>query len=923
MLARKHIRAPRSFDPGPGLPRERLAYLSEAEMEALRLATDGTVNRGPRGIPSFAVTSGKESGTTMGGGEKTKDNPSGGGPGGPFGANSGPSTSSATKSASGSGGQGSGGSHPASGASPGSTASKSPASASSAPSASKAPSSSTPSKSPSAPSAGTPASPMGGQGTSFSSSAAASAANKAASLRSGAPTVSPMGGQGASFSKPAAAEAANKAVSSALGAGKNPSGSPVAGAMSKPQVDAYRDFGQRMASAPRQPEVTRTPGDADQLARMATAENGLIRDPYTGKMSTLASQATMDVVRNRMEKQKTDVEGVISQKSQFSPWGDGSYAATPPNPAQKAMAEAVLRGVTPDYTATPSVPQGADFYHNADTVKKDKGYQTASAATKARINDNFTGTLSVDDGLGGPWGHTYGVAADGSSPTVRGTSKMAEPRNGATSYGSGHVSTPASLPAGAMSQDPNYGGIGGEAPSLRQNIGYSPAQPAEDYGTIGMGFNVPRSVGYNSRFSQENEVQDPNHFSTDKVKTGFYGDRVGPNGESIRMDNWSNGFDPNKLNPQAQHLYDAMVDASLRTGTPRDYFSGRAGRDYNGDGVDDTFNHPSGNAIDSRVMDPATGAPVGGVYNPKGLTGANKAAYDRAANDVLDTMYQNPEMYGGLGPQTRYGGDFMSGKVPGDQMHMDVTPGGAFSNRQSARHDEAMARASTPGAISGFQTASAVNPGIINSAPPSQPYQLSEGGIYNAMKSLPGAISGLGRGFKSFSDAVSTPNPVAKGFLGAIGSGGSLGKGLATVGFNNTAAPGIKAAISSGIQSLKDTFDPNNPRAQQAPNYSGSMPTRAPTSGSVRNDQTSERRGERGASATKGGRKGEGKDGGREMIQPKRATVATSKGRVGRKRIEDLATPDATAPNPWDYFTNVITKEQALRQLLGEDWYKA
>lgn len=919
MLARKHIRAPRSFDPGPGLPRERLAYLSEAEMEALRLATDGTVNRGPRGIPSFAVTSGKESGTTMGGGEKTKDNPSGGGPGGPFGANSGPSTSTAAKSSGGNGGQGSGGSRTASGASPGSTASKSPSTASSAasssPAASKAPSAAPASKAPSTPSAA-PASPMSGQGSSFSSSAAASAYNKAASARSGPTPVSPMGGQGTSFGKPAAAETANRATASAIKGGLNPSGSKVAGAMSQPQVDAYKDFGQRMAAAPRQPEVTRTPGDADQLARMAMAENGLIRDPYTGKMSTLASQATMDVVRNRMEKQKTDVEGVISQKSQFSPWGDGSYAATPPNAAQKAMAEAVLRGVTPDYTATPSVPQGADFYHNADTVNKDKGYQTASAATKARVNDNFTGTLSVNDALGGPWGHTYGVAADGTEATPRGTSPMGAPKNGATNYGTGHVSTPASLPAGAMSQDPNYGGIVGEAPSLRQNIGYSPAQPAQDYGTIGMGFNVPRSVGYNSRFSQENEVQDPNHFSTDKAKTGFYGDRVGPNGESIRMDNWSNGFDPNKLNPDAQHLYDAMVDTSLRTGIARDYFSGLAPRSSG------TTNHPSGNAIDSRVMDPATGQPVKGSYNPIGKDAPWAGDYAKAANDVLDTMYQNPDMYGGLGPRTRYGGDFRTGDAAYDQMHMDVTPGGGFSGPQAARHEEAVARASTPGAISGFQTASAVNPGVINSAPPSQPYQLSEGGIYNALKNAPGAISGLLGSLNTapLKQALSDPN--IKRFAGMVTSPNGIVRSAANAVGSQVIGKPVGEAIRGAISGLKDTFDPNNPRASRA-TENAVGPSSGPTAGSVRNDQTSERRGERGASATKGGRKGESRDGGREMTQPKRATVATSKGRVGRKRIEDLATPDATAPNPWDYFTNVITKEQALRQLLGEDWYKA
>ena len=48
------LKLPRTFKP-KGRPREGLAYLNAAEMEFLRRVTDGTISRGPKGIPSFRL----------------------------------------------------------------------------------------------------------------------------------------------------------------------------------------------------------------------------------------------------------------------------------------------------------------------------------------------------------------------------------------------------------------------------------------------------------------------------------------------------------------------------------------------------------------------------------------------------------------------------------------------------------------------------------------------------------------------------------------------------------------------------------------------------------------------------------------------------------------------------------------------------
>ena len=881
MLDRKHIRAPRSFDPGKGLPRERLAYLSDAEMEALRLATDGTVSRGPRGIPSFAVTSGKDTGTTMGGGERTSSNPSGGGPGGPFGANSGPSKASTASGVTGGGGKGT--SQNSSPKSP-----SGPSGPNSGQSTSKAAPSSAPAASPSRSGVGpatSPASPMGGQGTSFGTQAAARGFNAGVTARNQETPSSPMGGQKPSFGSPAAAAAANRAVAGAIKGGQNPSGSPRASAMSKPQVDAYTDFGQRMAAAPRQPEVPRSPGDAEQLGRMGVAENGLIRDPVTGKMTELANQGTLDVIRNRMENQNLDVQGVISQKAQFSPWGDGTYAGTAPDPARTAMAEAVLRGVTPDYTSTPAMPQGADFYHNADTVKKDKGYQRASATTKARISDNFVGGLSVDDGLGGPWGHVYGVSADGTLATPRGPQKMGEPRHGATSYGTGRVAAPERLPQGALSQDPNYGGLAGGPPAaprsdhvpgrfggLRPDVGSSVAK---------IGYDVSQYPATSPEAARFATAYQPDRWERD---VGFLAGRtIAPTREEAALEGYANPY--SAVDPRLIEGGAAMIrDAEAATGSQAT--------------INDAYRSEWHQAVGAPAKKGQKASP-GKSWHQAGT------AIDVGAGPVQNYLNANRRSLGDYGmvkPES------MMNPANPDYPHFQV----ADTPRPFA--DGIKSGLRPPG---GYQVASAVSqePGAF--AAPA--YQPDEGGMFRALAAAPGAISGLGRSFKTVNDTLSTPNPAFKT------ASNIMGKPMATrmaVAAAQQVAPGaVKDAVSEGIRSLKETFDPNNPRARAAAESGYSY---TPTSSGVRDEQTSEQRGNRSASGTSkgGGRNDEqGKGGDRETAPGKQPPKGGTKKPIGKKRIEDLAAPATPTSNPWDYFTNVTTKEQALRQLLGEGWY--
>lgn len=52
-MTKKTVKAPLTYDPGKGRPKEHLAYLNWQEMEALKRLNGGNMERGPRGLPSF------------------------------------------------------------------------------------------------------------------------------------------------------------------------------------------------------------------------------------------------------------------------------------------------------------------------------------------------------------------------------------------------------------------------------------------------------------------------------------------------------------------------------------------------------------------------------------------------------------------------------------------------------------------------------------------------------------------------------------------------------------------------------------------------------------------------------------------------------------------------------------------------------
>lgn len=64
---RKTVTVPKVYDPPGKAPPETLAYLSPAEHEMIRRMTDGTASRGPKSVPSYAVTGNSWSGMATAG----------------------------------------------------------------------------------------------------------------------------------------------------------------------------------------------------------------------------------------------------------------------------------------------------------------------------------------------------------------------------------------------------------------------------------------------------------------------------------------------------------------------------------------------------------------------------------------------------------------------------------------------------------------------------------------------------------------------------------------------------------------------------------------------------------------------------------------------------------------------------------------
>lgn len=60
-MIEKGVKAPLTYNPGKGRPKEHLAYLNKGEMKALRLLNGNNMERGPEGLPSFPPADAKGS----------------------------------------------------------------------------------------------------------------------------------------------------------------------------------------------------------------------------------------------------------------------------------------------------------------------------------------------------------------------------------------------------------------------------------------------------------------------------------------------------------------------------------------------------------------------------------------------------------------------------------------------------------------------------------------------------------------------------------------------------------------------------------------------------------------------------------------------------------------------------------------------
>jgi len=197
------------------------------------------------------------------------------------------------------------------------------------------------------------------------------------------------------------------------------------------------------------------------------------------------------------------------------------------------------------------------------------------------------------------------------------------------------------------------------------------------------------------------------------------------NAHHVPAVSWSGGF-ANKfqrdglMNRPGENVYQAIEDTALRTNQPINVFSGaRSGKILANGRVakPGSPNHVPGYAIDNYLRDRVTGEPIGAdklrSINPSlerwasfPIGGVNaragrppavaaqidsvlKGPYQSWSNDVFDTVYQNPGMYGDIRDSLRYGGAFKTGSTAKDYMHHDVTPN---TGKQVTQHAAAEAR---------------------------------------------------------------------------------------------------------------------------------------------------------------------------------------------------------------------------------------
>jgi hypothetical protein len=153
---------------------------------------------------------------------------------------------------------------------------------------------------------------------------------------------------------------------------------------------------------------------------MMMAESATIKNTY-GNPSVPGLMGVGEVVRNRMlsERFPDTVQDVMSQRKQFSPWGDGSYARTPANAQATSIAESILSGESP-----PTVGTSLN-YGNIDTINNKPGY--SSATSKAAFNSMPVEARIADARNPNTFSHSFGTIGAPSDVAFNGTGTPRQP----------------------------------------------------------------------------------------------------------------------------------------------------------------------------------------------------------------------------------------------------------------------------------------------------------------------------------------------------------------------------------------------------------------------------------------------------------------------------------------------------------------
>jgi hypothetical protein len=340
-----------------------------------------------------------------------------------------------------------------------------------------------------------------------------------------------------------------------------------------------------------------------------------------------------------------------------------------------------------------------------------KSYADDSASSK--------GVERKDSNAGlGQGGQNSGKSSGATGGGSKGPGGPSGPNSGpsrssstSSSTGGGNKSAPTSGAGGQRGAGSNYG-PGSGRPGTASTAGGKAAEVARANAARGGQVSNPVSLsgsmdrGYYHSFTDELPGQtNPTQFDRTLRPTNLV------TATHIPYDKFVRGYNPNSLTPGAQKIHQAIVDNALRANQPVEFFSGL--RPFNPKRP--TKNHPSGQSIDMRMMDPVTGRPVGyekigefarnpiGSYNPsmgrtyqmaQKIQGALEGPYRDFAKGTLNSFMDNPGVYGDFNNQ-RWGGSFgvntwKTDPNALDYMHFDegrVTS--AVSADQSALRKEA------------------------------------------------------------------------------------------------------------------------------------------------------------------------------------------------------------------------------------------